>query len=195
VAFAAADQHREWADRAERLAIESRARVARAHAAAEHHDRMARESSDARHVRLHRSSAAIHRDAVALHERAAALHTEHADHELRAADRTDVTWLLPGSPSREDADALADRYAVLIRQQTMADHRDVVARERDRLADERDRIADDRDRKASARDAASTAREHRLGERERRAHDPSAPPGHRNRPAAARPGPRDPGAR
>jgi hypothetical protein len=146
--------HGAWAQRARELADAARGQTFAAGAAAERHERLARDPGTP-HAEDRRRVAALYRDAEALHEQTAELRALHAEHERRVAAR--LSDSAPGSPwkplEREEPTGLGEHAIELQGQPT--------------LADDRTRAADIRERAARARERAADARDGQLGERER----------------------------
>src|SRR3954451_358739 len=186
------DVHNARAERAERLADDGRRRSAGARAAAERHERL---GSDPVASDRHRRAAAMHRDAQLIYEQAAALQIAHAAREPDAGEKLTTAhhrFTATAAPAAVTPTDLGNRYAVLARQEALADQRERAADARERTADdrgqiadarehaadERHRIADARDRAADDRDAVATAWEDQIDARERR-FDEAKPPYHR----------------
>jgi hypothetical protein len=150
---AAPDAHRERARRAQRLADEAREHAGAEREAAERSERLMLQEADPVLTDLHQHAAALHRQALRHYEDAAELQRLHAEHELRAAERADVTDRAGRDPGARDM---------------AADRRDVAADERDRLADVRDESAGRRERRADEREQLQDDREDTQDERERR---------------------------
>jgi hypothetical protein len=163
--------HGAWAQRAQELADAARGHTARAKAAAERHERLARDPAT-QHAAEHVRVAAMYRDAEALYERTAALQTLHADHERRAAellvDSAPASRWPPAERPHEVVGA-GDQHAVLAHRQTLADNRDEAAEAREHAVDARERAADAREQQLDARERAADAREQQLDARERAA--------------------------
>jgi sulfite oxidase len=174
MAAEAAEEHRERARRAQRLADQARERAGAEREAAERSARLMREETDPVLRDLHEHAAALHLQALQHYEDAAALQHVHAEHERRAAECADVVDAAARDPGVRDP---------------VGDRRDRAADDRDHLADARDVTADRRERRADERERLQDEREERQDDRERRYLEVTGrpvPPGQASPIAAAR---------